>query len=102
MNKDGDCYEVHGIEVIELSSLGNKTIILCHGQVWHPKLGYHGHSWLEDGSVCFDISNGHNICMRKEEYYKLGKIKKVKRYTGKQAAKHMLETETYGPWEKTK
>jgi hypothetical protein len=36
--------------------------------------------------------------MRKEKYYKIGKIKKVKKYTQKQACKMMLKHKTFGDW----
>ena len=92
---EGNCYDVHGRMVTE----ENCDMILCHGSVWHDKVGWHGHCWLEDGDKVIDVSNGNNFYDSKEKYYKLGKVKNVTRYTWREAAEQMLKTGHYGPWE---
>jgi hypothetical protein len=56
-------------------------------------------TWIEIGDTCLDIANGLKVIKEKEIYYALGKIKEVKRYTPKEAARLMIKTKTYGPWE---
>ena len=99
MKTEGDCYEIHAKTIIGMSKYGDNAWNLCHGEVWHFKVGFHGHCWLENDKFCFDVSNENNVVMRKDKYYELGKIKNVRRYTGRQAAEFMVKTEHYGPWE---
>jgi hypothetical protein len=99
MNKDGDCFEAAGNLVIELPD----EAILVHGTVsgQGPLKGMRiKHAWCELGDVVFDYSNGKQIVMRKEQYYRIGKIRKsqIKKYSKKQATKNMLRTGNYGPW----
>lgn len=96
MEGNGDCYEIAGNYALENFKDG---LILCHGTVWHPVSGVHGHAWVEQGDVCIDLANGLDVKMDKQKYYAIGKITDVKRYTPKQAAMLMLKTKTYGPWE---
>ena len=94
-SKTGDCYEVHGKAITE-GMLG----LLCHGTVWHPDVGWHGHSWIElNEDVVIDISNGHHAVLRREVYYEIGKVKDVKKYDVERAIELMLEKGTYGPWD---
>jgi len=97
MNKTtGDCFEVAGRIVID----NNGETMLCHGTVVAKGVPRHKHAWVEMGDVCIDRSNGHNVTMRKNEYYKLGKVKDIVTYTKIQACELMLKTEHFGPWEK--
>ena len=93
---NGDCYEVHAQKILYSKQDNMK---LCHGLVWHPATGWHGHAWLEKGNMVIDVSNGNNARMSKSVYYSLGKIKNIKKYTKKQAIQKMLDTKHYGPWE---
>lgn len=95
-NKLGDCFEVAGHMILD-----NKDFTLCHGIATGqgPIKGIkHWHAWCEKENIVHDFSNGKKIVMDKDLYYKIGKIKKVKRYTQKQAMKYMLKTQHYGPW----
>lgn len=58
------------------------------------------HAWNENGDVVLDLSNGKRIIMRKEQYYKIAKIKEknVTRQTPNEVRKLMLKTKTYGGW----
>ena len=100
--KLGDCYEVHGRHIID--ALLEKTPMLpdmklCHGTVWHPVVGWHGHCWIEMGNdVVTDFSNGHNWVGRREQYYAKGKIKNVTKYTPEQVREKVLETGHWGDW----
>ena len=105
MNKlaNGDCYKV-GCEAM-LDTAIDETLMedwrLCHGAVWHPSAGWHGHCWIEiaGGHIVVDNSNGHNATARSEGYYRVGKVKEVKRYTREEARQMVLKEGTYGPWD---
>lgn len=95
----GDCYEVHASAFLE-GFLGETGGLLCHGTVWHPDVGRHGHCWLElNEDVVADYSNGHGVVVRRETYYAIGKVRDVRRYTVEQARALVLKEGTYGPWE---
>ncbi|KKL11786.1 hypothetical protein LCGC14_2542270, partial [marine sediment metagenome] len=102
MKKLGDCYQV-GCEAM-LDAAIDETFkedwILCHGTVWHPAVGWHGHCWIEiaHGHIVVDGSNGHNATVMREGYYRAGKIKNVTRYTREEARRMVLNERTYGPW----
>lgn len=104
MKINGDCYEVHAKAILDIgddrpSPLIGAQTMLCHGSVWHPESKRHGHCWLElDEDVVLDVSNGHSVLMRREKYYKVGKVQKVKRYTPEQTRDNLLKYGTYGDW----
>ncbi len=79
-------------------------IALAHGTVTGqgPVAGIrYGHAWVEIGEVVLDPSNGRLVVARKTAYYAAGEIAEpVARYTFAEAAREMLETGHYGPWEK--
>lgn len=90
----GDCYEVHGRAFIE-----GMEGLLCHGTAWHADVGWHGHCWIElNEDIVMDISNRHHAVLRREVYYKAGKIKDVKKYNVEQARELILKEGTWGPW----
>lgn len=84
---------------IQLSNL-----ILCHGTVTrHQDQHKHIHAWLETNfpeaiNFCIDKSNGLNVTMLAEEYYKLGNISDVVRYNRQETINNLLAYKTYGPW----
>ena len=99
--KSGDCYNVHGKMMIDKvhrnEDAGWKIvhgIATGQGPIKGVKFG---HCWLEKGPLVFDFSNGKSIVMPKSQYYRIGKIKKTKKYTGKEYMKRVSETGTYGP-----
>lgn len=104
-DKSGDCFLAHG-NFIFADTKGKYT--LCHGTVYHSLTGRHEHCWLEyeekfesgfTQMMVKDISNGNDVEMPQDAYYRLGKVEDVKRYTRKEATGHMLTHMTYGPWE---
>lgn len=77
------------------------TVKVCHGLVvgQGPIEGLiHGHAWLEDGDTVIDLQ--HKVTMSKLEYYKTAKLKKVVRYSLKQALQLGYNTGHAGPWNK--
>jgi hypothetical protein len=100
---NGDCYEKNGNAIIQLLLDGeSKHWFLCHGRAigQGPIKGIeHGHCWLEYGDTVHDYSNGNKIVMRKKQYYSMGKIKDVKRYTAKEVRDLILKFKHWGPWE---
>ena len=64
----------------------------------------HVHAWVEVGDVVIDKSNGNNIVMRKEVYYKAGQINpdnpaEYKKYNRDEMIEKVEKRGTYGPWE---
>ena len=89
---NGDCYKVHVEAIID-----GMDGLLCHGTVWHPGVGWHGHCWIElTEDVVMDFSNGHHAVLRRETYYEVGKVKDIKRYNAEEARELMLHEGTYG------
>lgn len=103
----GDCFPV----AARIAEATGAT--LCHGR----PIGTGGevagvrydHAWVEfdhpvdrDASLVIDQSNGLNIQCRRSTYYELGSIDPadVARYTPEEAARNMVTTGHYGPWEK--
>ena len=102
MTGEGDCYEAAAkLLFAHRSCLG---IVLVHGTVTGqgPIAGIrYGHAWIEIGDVVLDPSNGRFVCARKADYYAVGEISEpVACYAFEEAARQMLETRHYGPWEK--
>ena len=101
----GDCYEANVNQMYKDKKIFAKAK-LVHGvvinQIDNKPMG---HCWIELGDVVFDYSNKKSISVRKEHYYKLGKIpvKKYKyhRYSFIDMCKQIVKQETYGPWKKT-
>jgi hypothetical protein len=101
MKGEGDCYEAAAKLLYAHRSCPG--IVLVHGTVTGqgPIAGMrYGHAWLEVGDVVLDASNGRFVCTRKSTYYAAGEIRDpVARYDFEAAARQMLETRHYGPWE---
>ena len=102
MTGEGDCYEAAAKLLYAHRSCPG--IVLVHGTVTGqgPIAGIrYGHAWIEIGDVVLDPSNGRFVCARKAAYYAVGEIAEpVTRYAFEEAARQMLETRHYGPWEK--
>ena len=106
----GDCFESALKELMGSNPFGkdhmdNMTLVHAvvtgQGEIEGVK---HGHAWNEIGDVVIDKSNGRNIVMRKEDYYKAGNINpnntnEFKRYTRQEMSKMVSKFKTYGPWE---
>jgi hypothetical protein len=101
MTGEGDCYEAAAKLLYTHRSCPG--IVLVHGTVTGqgPIAGMrYGHAWIEIGDVVLDPSNGRFVCARKSTYYAAGEIREpVARYDFEAAARQMLETCHYGPWE---
>ena len=62
------------------------------------------HAWNEAGDVVFDYSNGNQVVMRREQYYKLGQVDASNpalyhSYDGTQAMVNMAKYKHWGPWD---
>ena len=101
MMGEGDCYEAAAKLLYAHRSCPG--IVLVHGTVTGqgPIAGIrYGHAWIEIGDVVLDPSNGRFVCARKAAYYAVGEIAEpVTRYAFEEAARQMLETRHYGPWD---
>ena len=99
MKADGDCFVVAGREILTQSD--DSGFFLCHGTATgRGKIAGipFAHAWLEVGDTVIDISNGLDVAMRRDEYYELGDVRNVVRYTPAEARRLMLKHETFGPW----
>lgn len=98
----GQCYK----DAYEALMRNHDDAVLVHGIVTGQgsiKGIRYGHAWVEryHGCVVEDQTvDGPNKLFLKDEYYCLGKITDVRKYTWKEAMEHALKTETYGPWDK--
>jgi|TARA_R110000796_G_scaffold129330_1_gene245094 hypothetical protein len=99
----GDCYEANGNFII--TKMNDKSFKLCHGvAILATDNKPFGHCWIEkSNSLVMDFSNGKKLALPKKKYYDLGKIPvkgyKVHSYTGTEAAKKMVDTGHWGPWD---
>jgi hypothetical protein len=108
----GDCFIVAYRLVRD-----DDDLILCHGIVADVDnvIGPHWHAWVEQERTfeheqlshpvvvrtCIDRSNGNDMELPAEMYYKVGRVERetVLRYTHDEAALLALTHEQYGPWE---
>ena len=108
-DETGDCYEAafgwifrHCLN-FTADRKGDSNIFLVHGEVTgQGKIEgvKYGHAWVEDGGTVIDQSNGRNLVMPRQIYYRLGKIgTNIHRYTPEQARKKAVTTGVYGPWD---
>lgn len=100
--KEGDCYKANAEWMIE-NKPGDDWFI-CHGEAigQGPIKGVKfGHCWLENKDLVLDFSNGRQIVIKKNQYYKIGKIKNVKRYKQEELMLNMFKTKKYGPWDES-
>ena len=104
----GDCAEVAAKIVLDEqpdTDPGGR-LVLAHG---YP-LGRgsiegrrYFHAWVEsaDGTVVIDRSNGLDVVMARDAYYRLGAIipEHVDRYDREQVIDHILGDKHWGPWD---
>ena len=104
----GDCYEANAVWLMnKLLSKEADSHMLCHGDVVgqgdRVKGVTYGHCWVEfQEDVVFDFTNNQKVVMRKEEYYDIGEIENVIKFTPLEVAKLLSTHGTYGPWSKQK
>ena len=99
----GNCYEAN-LELFMVYPIAEDQF-LCHGDVYHPETGWHGHCWIEvvnhysGEEMVVDHSNGLKILADKADYYERGQCRNVRMYSFEEVVEHVLETMHYGPWE---
>lgn len=121
---DGDCFKVAGDLALRLADDVDpdghpfrQFVTLCHGLV----VGQAGsevedvrywHAWVEVEHVVshptlpsnvrtvavIDLSNGNDLNLPRDLYYKLGRIGRVDRYSPDDVRSNMVQFGTYGPW----
>jgi len=100
----GDCFVVAGRNMIDEMIPG---ITLVHALVYGQgalKGRRFPHAWNEIGDIVLDYSNGKKIVMRKEAYYKSGKINPNETgsysvFNKTAALKKMVVEKHWGPWD---
>lgn len=103
----GNCYESAFEYVLEMHRLGNEEFVLVHGlptmQAGGPTPGEkYCHAWVEVGDFVLDRTaskDGSTLTLPKIVYYELGQISEVVRYTFSEAARKVVESGHYGPWD---
>lgn len=98
MMKIGDCYEASAKYVL----YEDPEATLVHGIPLLQTDGKpYGHSWVEKGDLCIDVSNGKHNVYPMQLFYGIGKIdpNQCKKYTAKEVNEWILKTEHWGPWE---
>lgn len=102
----GDCYNVNGALLLFGGGGVVEGSLLCHGTVTGTggdvKGVSYGHCWIElgdDGALVMDCSDGHDALAWRDDYYAVGNVRDVKRYTVEEARAKVLETGHWGPWE---
>tara|TARA_B100000287_G_C20498718_1_gene728210 strand:+ start:84 stop:515 length:432 start_codon:yes stop_codon:yes gene_type:complete len=96
----GDCYQAAGRLIMAHMGKGKLVHGMVNGQGRLDGIRF-GHAWVEVGSKVLDHSNGKKKSLPKKVYYALGRIKpsQCKYYTGTEAAKWMVKSKHWGPWE---
>ena len=104
----GDCFEAAFRYLTSLALDDPRTTaLLVHGEVaGQGSLAgiTFAHGWVLVGDFVVDVSNGLNVLMPREDYYRVGRIAEINNlrvYTWEQARKWVHTTENYGPWELT-
>jgi hypothetical protein len=111
-SKGGDCYVVAGRIALNnrLPNVKTREFVgepyVIHAQVTGQGalagLKY-GHAWVEDDIYVYDYSNGRELKIPKEVYYKLGQVIEQQpiyfKYTFGEAKRKMAETGHFGSWD---
>ena len=101
--KNGNCYEAAMKQMWDYYRKGIKEVKLVHGVVTgQGELDgiQFSHAWIEVNGIVLDMSNGREVVMPKNLYYKLGKIKITREYDYEDMLKMIDKYGTYGPWDK--
>ena len=101
-NQNGDCYI---LAYKYMTSHPNKNLKLVHGLVTGQgalENIVYNHAWVEDGNKIIDLTLPKPLqkSLSVNQYYKIGKIKTVYKYSYNEVIDKSLEFQTYGPWEK--
>lgn len=105
MTQLGDCF----LSAYRMATADNAPpgVKLVHGiaQYRRPGPDYgkpFWHAWVEvvlaGVPMVVDFSNGNEVTTRRDDYYRIGGITQVFRYTQAQARRHGERTENAGPW----
>ena len=111
-SKGGDCYVVSGRIALNnrLPNVKTREFVgepyVIHAQVTGQGaiagLKY-GHAWVEDDEYVYDYSNGRELKIPKEVYYRLGQVIEQQpiyfKYTFGEAKRKMAETGHFGSWD---
>ncbi len=100
----GDCGRAAFHEAWRLHGVGYYQVRLCHGEVGVEGAARHFHAWAEyresshGTQVASDVSNGFDVRLPVDAYYRAGDITDVHRYTVKRARELAVQHRRYGPW----
>lgn len=94
--KKGHCFESAGRAVLIEEIPG---LVLCHGKVMgrgRIQGQEFDHAWCEIGDMAYDPEV--EIFCRIEEYYKIGQVHEVRRFTRDELASIVMKHRHWGPW----
>ena len=98
----GNCFPSAFHLAKKLLDHGEMDVRICHGVVSGTGrlVGLRfPHGWVEIDDIVIDASNGRTVVFRRQEYYALGEVESVVRYSVDDAVSFMLDSMHYGPWE---
>lgn len=104
----GNCYdaavdlmkEMHGM--LDKWPHAQATLRVVHATVTGqgPIAGIRmGHAWVEYGDVAYDMSNGAQVVLPKQQYRALAKAGNVQEYDYLQVLTNLVRHRHYGPWD---
>ena len=100
VGRRGRCYE-NAFLFLEGVARQQPGARLCHGivrQTGEPEV-WMGHAWVELGGVVFDPTGLGVSPIPKDQYYRVGHVQYVVRYTLAEARQMVVRYELYGPWD---
>lgn len=103
----GDCAHIALRLALALEIEGARAVRVVHGRPIGTGGNAQGlryfHAWVEmveDGrTLAIDFSNGLRVMLPRSRYYRLGRIRDVRRYTVEDAIDHVDRTGHAGPWD---
>lgn len=94
---EGDCFEVAYATAQQIP--GSEIVHgIPLGQAGNAEGRRYWHAWVELNGLVFDFSNGLQVIMRSERYYRIGDVKLMWRFKEDEYEYQALNFEHYGPW----
>ena len=102
-NTEGNCFEVAGRWMLDHGWRKEyRDAVLFHAEIGgqaHLEGWRFWHAWIEHDGVALDYSNGRDLELPVAFFRCLARAGREFRYTMNEAARLMLKSEHFGPWE---
>lgn len=96
----GNCFENCARQLIDLP--GRPDVVLVHAQcTGHGKIAgeEYGHAFLLIGNQwVMDMTTDRVVMVEKDDYYRLGNVREIARYTRGKMFKALRKYRHFGPW----